>query len=1212
MFFKTVVYSAIALAVACSGTRSTAASDPPPGIPPASLLQRTFGSADEADFAKPPKVFYPETWFHFLGGNVSKAGITADFEAIAAAGLSGIQLFHGSQGGGKWPGVKESITCLSPRWDEHVLHAAQESRRLGLRFTMQNCPGWSMAGGPWVTKENTMRHLAWTRTDIPAEKTTTIVTLPRPSGGAGDYRDLFVIAFPTPLGDTGKPIIPASVRSLSDNKFPWRDLFPGGKRGFRGFQLPPSPANKPYNVEVTFAQPVILRSFEFPCANNMTHPFSYEPGMAISLVAELPNGDTQKLLKTTIPADCWQGDRPITFALPETAMPISRVRLQIKNRNPVHMNFLRFSTAARKNSWESEAGWSLRSIMRDNDNVRQNPAAHIRPETIIDIGKHFDRATGKLNWDVSGQKTVATPAGSWTVLRIGHINTGRRNSPAPAEATGWECDKLSDAGPAVHYNGYIGRIAKGPLAGGLLQGMLLDSWECKTQTWTATMESDFRSYNGYDLRLWLPAVFGYVIADSETTTRFLRDWRGNIGDLFANRFYAGMARRARADGITVSYETAAGDIFPADILEYYKHADIPMTEFWQPFSRGFVGDLNFKPIKPAASAARLYGKPRLAAEAFTSFSLTWNEHFDMLKEIANFNCIEGVTHMVFHNYTHNPRVDGFVPPGSAFGTGIGTPFLRGQTWWRQMPEFTTFLARLAFMLERGKPVSDVLWYLGDEIPHKPDQKAPFPGGFKHDYCNPDVLLNRLQVDAAGNLVTPEGIAYRVLWLPDNKRMLPQTLEKICDLVHAGATIIGDAPQGIATLSGSDESQKRFNAAVKKLWGNLQRPTCKEGEKGKVNHLQHTASTAVSFKTPEAIQKAASAPVPSRSFGKGRVIAYTPLDVALAHLGIKSDVLGTRKDTAKSGVDDLALWAHRRTKNADWYFISTTPGHNFSGTLTFNTTGNAVETWDPVTGERRVAAAKEHNGSTSVTLDLPKRSSCFVVFRHDVPKQESAGKIYRVAHVPNGGKAKAPSLTHEISADGTTLHAFATGKYKIETADTRLDSTSEVTATKPQIIPLANPWTLSFPAGWGAPEKIVLAELSPWKDIPNITAEARAFSGTAIYTTQIEIPATAADSPLLLDLGKVEFIAEVTLNGQKLPTLWVPPYRLDISKHAKPGTNKLAIAVTSTWFNRLAYDNANPKKPRKTWTLGGPRSGSVPSGLLGPVALLVGEKIKPRQ
>jgi hypothetical protein len=52
---------------------------------------------DPAEFALLAKAYHPETGFHPLGGNVAKSGLTADLEAIAGAGLSGIQLFPRSR-----------------------------------------------------------------------------------------------------------------------------------------------------------------------------------------------------------------------------------------------------------------------------------------------------------------------------------------------------------------------------------------------------------------------------------------------------------------------------------------------------------------------------------------------------------------------------------------------------------------------------------------------------------------------------------------------------------------------------------------------------------------------------------------------------------------------------------------------------------------------------------------------------------------------------------------------------------------------------------------------------------------------------------------------------------------------------------------------------------------------------------------------------------
>ncbi|MDR1497307.1 MAG: hypothetical protein LBS59_02655 [Puniceicoccales bacterium] len=1065
-----------------------------PFAPSYSDLNQPFGSTDVEAFRNPPKVYHPETLLFFFGGNVSKEGITADLEAIANAGLSGIQFFHGNTGG-NWKGVSKQVTCLSPQWYDAVRHMANECRRLGLKFAMHNSPGWAMSGGPWIKSENAMRHLVMSRTDIDsgegAAESIQKRMLPRPQPSREnwrDYKDVAVIAFPTPRDDTGKQLQPLSVKS-GDN-LAWKELLTGTRK--KGFGLPPAPAGKPHWIEVTFPEVTAVRTIEFSSVESFSHAWCYDPGVSVSAHAIFPDGKTQEILKAEMPQSNWQDGRAISFACPEIT-GVKTYRIAIANKHPMLLRFLRFYSAARKNNWESEAGWTLRSIVRENDSPNQSPETFVRYSEIRDISSKMD-AQGNVTW--------AAPRGKWTILRIGHVNTGVRNGPAPPAGTGWECDKLDTAGANAHFSGYIGRLADETLSGGLLTGMHLDSWECKTQTWTRDMEKKFARISGYQLRCWLPALFGYVVDNHETSARFLRDWRGVINNLFTNEYYGQMAKLGRAKGLGVTFETSAGDVFPADILEYYKHSDVPQTEFWQPIGESHVGSLNFKPIKPAASAARLYGKPRLGAEAFTSFQLTWDEHLSMLKEVANLNCVEGVTHLLFHTYTHNPGVN-VPPPGTSFGTaGIGSPFLRGQTWWKHMPEFTAYLSRLNYLFERGKPVSDVLWYLGDEINHKPDQNAPFPKGYKYDYCNPDILLNRLSVKD-GQIVTPEGIAYRVMWLPDNKKMLPQTLEKLLSLVRSGAVIVGNAPKSIATLSGGETAQKRFNSIVEELWG---------GTNNKKIHL----------------------------VGKGKIIANTTIGEALLQLKIAPDVIGAD-----------ALWLHRRTEGADWYYVCAPVGREFQGELSFNNLKN-VEIWDPLSGEILPAeGVKRADGRTTINFNLARSGSCFVVF----------------------------------SKTAKTTPKQMTPKNNIE------------------IKTLFGEWKLVFPAGWGAPDSLGIKELKAWKDL-DLSAEGRAFSGTATYTTTFNVENKLKNSVYSLDLGRVEMIATVTLNGKKLRTLWTPPYRHDVTNELRSGKNTLQVEVTSTWFNRLAYDSGQPEGKRKTWTFNAPRKGTPlrESGLLGPVKL----------
>lgn len=1056
-------------------------------VPPASELNMPFSVKDIKNFRTPPKVYFPETWFHFIGGNVSLSGITADLKAIKAAGISGVQLFHG-QFGGAWPGVKPQITCLSPLWDNAVKYTAQECKRLGLRFTMQNCPGWAMAGGPWIKPSNAMRTLVWSRTDVDTSQIVHVV-LPKPltsSESWRDYKDIAVIAFPTPLGDTGKLLLPSSV--ISGQNLDWKDCLYGMLRS--PLELPPVSSTDPYNIEISFPKETIIRTVELPSIKSLNSAWCYEPGIIFKIEAISDSGKTQTVAQLNLPQSNWQDNSTFSIACSEVR-GTRKYQISFYNKHKMTLSSIRLFTAARKNSWESEAGWTLRSYERSAEHPEQSSKAYLKQEQIYDLSDAID-SVGNLKW-------IAPCAGKWTILRIGNVNAGRKNGPAPAEGTGWECNKLSESGANAQFAGYIGRLINGPLKDGLLDGMLMDSWECGVQTWTSSMEDIFLHKAGYPLRKWLPAIFGYVIKNQETTARFLLDWRSTLGDLYTDQFFGRMAKLAKSKGLSIQFETAMGDVVPGDILEYYKYADVPMCEFWQPMTDGYVGSLNFKPIKMTASAAHVYGKPRVAAESFTSFDLTWDEHWEMLKEVANVNYVEGVTHSVFHTYTHNPK--NLLPPGTSFGASIGTPFLRGETWWKYMPEFTTYLARCSYLLERGKPVSDVLWYLGDEINHKPNQNITFPKGFKYDYCNPDVLLNRLSVKN-GRLVTPEGISYKVLWIPDNERMLPQTLERLYMLICNGATVIGNAPKGLATLQGGVNAQRRFDVAVKNIWGN----------------------TAL-----KGIYK----------IGKGTIVSGLNLNEALQKLQLLADVKGGN-----------VMWLHRKINETNWYYVCSPKGGNFKGILDFHCSGK-VECWDPLTGNIFPLAAEHKGDYTSVQLNLPHAGCCFVVF----------------------------SPTKNVHLRSVKVPLFV------------------------KTLPLNLPWTLSFPSGWGTPSSLQLTKLKAWKNL-NMSKEAKAFSGTVTYKTSFSIDKIKHKMCYILDLGKVEMIATVFLNGKKLRTLWTTPYRLDISNALRMGNNLLDIKVTSSWFNRLVYDGNLSEDQRKTWTIAAPDK-KLPlreSGLLGPVVI----------
>ncbi|GHU99872.1 hypothetical protein FACS1894159_04610 [Bacteroidia bacterium] len=135
----------------------------------------------------------PRTWWHWMYGSISREGITHDLEKMKEAGLGGCYIFNVSD---KMPAGP--VKMLSKEWYDLTLFAIKESDRLGLKFGMHNCPGWSSSGGPWNDQASAMQKLIFSQ----ATAAGGVVDITIPKGTKQDYyRDVCVLAFPTLKGD---------------------------------------------------------------------------------------------------------------------------------------------------------------------------------------------------------------------------------------------------------------------------------------------------------------------------------------------------------------------------------------------------------------------------------------------------------------------------------------------------------------------------------------------------------------------------------------------------------------------------------------------------------------------------------------------------------------------------------------------------------------------------------------------------------------------------------------------------------------------------------------------------------------------------------------------------------------------------------------------------------------------------------------------------
>ena len=287
----------------------------------------------------------------------------------------------------------------------------------------------------------------------------------------------------------------------------------------------------------------------------------------------------------------------------------------------------------------------------------------------------------------------------------------------------------------------------------------------------------------------------------------------------------------------------------------------------------------------------------------------------------------------------------------------------------------------------------------------------------------------------------------------------------------------------------------------------------------------------------------------RTYGKGTVVwGLTPAEV-LAQLRVPPDVEYGR------GLDADLTWIHRREGETDIYFVANRADRAQDLEVRFRVGGKEAELWHADTGRSEPAGYSIKDGRTTVPLHLEERESVFVVFRRATDQQSRV--IARV-----------------------NLSPLAT---------------------------IGGPWEVSFPPNLGAPPKLRLAELESWT--ANVDDGVKYFSGTAVYTKTVQVSRGwfRPGERILLDLGVVKDVAEVSLNGVALGLLWKPPFRVDVTGALKPGVNRLEIKLTNEWTNRLIGDRS-ATADRKVFAASAPPSFGPPptlteSGLLGPVTFI---------
>ncbi len=1030
-------------------------------------------------------------YWYWINDDISKDGITKDLEAMKKVGIGAAFI-----GNINPPEVDGPVPILSDHWWECMVHAVNEGKRIGVDIGTFNSPGWSQSGGPWVKPEMAMRHMVYSEVKVKGPGKVQ-VQLPQPGK---QFQDVNVIAFPkvqaekTNLSNANSKI--SSNPEITDIS----NLMDGDTTTVAYFLR----NGGDYTIEIKSEKTITARSIQI-------FPGKQRIKCNCELYA-LVNGK-YNLEKT------FEFDRSNTAVNvgPDVYGPISIALPGISS------NAFRLICRSDNNQWNTNSGFSEITISEapvlehyvekklgkmfpsplpewnsyiweNQDNVEPDDLK-ISAGNVIDISDKMD-AGGLLTWEV--------PEGEWTVMRFGMTPTGTKNSPSAPQGKGYEIDKASEEIARFHFDNYVGELLKRVPEENksALKYVVADSYEQGSQNWTDNFEQTFNDKYGYNIREYLPVFAGRIVNSVEESNRFLWDLRRLIADEIAYEYVGGLRKVSNENNLKLWLENYGHWGYPSEFLMYGGQSDLVSGEFW---NEGTLGDIE---CKSASSAAHIYGKPVVSAEAFTASGRAFLRHPALLKKRGDWSFTEGINHFVLHLFIHQPD-DNRVPGVNAW---FGTEFNRHNTWFEQSETWMEYLRRCQLMLQQGQYVADVCYFIGEDAPMMTGGRIPeLPAGYSYDYMNAEVIMNRLSVKD-GKFVLPDGTSYKIMVLPPIETMRPGLLAKLEQLVEQGGVIFGQAPQKSPSLQNFPECDKQVQEIAQKLWG-----------------AEKETSTNI------------------RKFGKGYVIDELDLEKALETLGVDKDV--------DIGENLNVLWTHRSLPGMEIYFLTNQSDEVINFAPSFRVSGMKPQLWDAVTGEIRVLNEyTETDGRISVPLKMKAHRSWFVVFTNNSE------------NVDVGFKKNFPEL------------------HQIKTIDKE--------------------WTVNFQNKEIGPKMTVKFEtLTDWSLSEN--EKIKYYSGTAVYETSFEFTEVTESNELYIDLGDVNVMAKVKLNGTDVGGTWMAPHHLKITEHILKGTNKLEIEVVNLWRNQLIRDKNLPEDERNTWLLVNDIREDEKlqsSGLLGPVSI----------
>lgn len=599
--------------------------------------------------------------------------------------------------------------------------------------------------------------------------------------------------------------------------------------------------------------------------------------------------------------------------------------------------------------------------------------AYSEDKKILNLTDKVD-AKGKLNW------TAPLNTGQWTLYALFEGLHGKMVERAAPGGEGYAIDHFS-AKAANDYFKKFDEAFKGHNIS-YLRSFFNDSYEVDDArgqaNWTPDFFSEFKKKKGYDLKDYLPALFGKD--DPDKNSRVIYDYRSVIDELILNDFTKQWKAWASSKGKMVRNQSHGS---PANTLDLYSVVDIPETE----------GN-DILRFKFATSAANVSGKKLVSSE-----SVTWlNEHFlsslGDVKKAIDLYFLGGVNHIFYHGSAYSPKDAPW--PGWLFYAAVH--FQSTNPQWKDFHVLNEYITRVQSFLQSSKPDNDVLLYYpivdrysepGNTLLQHFDgmernfEKTDFEDvskwmlekGYSFDFFSDRQLQNFTD---AGNKIITGGNSYQTILLPANKLIPEKSFQKLINLAKQGAQILvyKNLPKDVPGFGQLDSRRKLFQQLVGQL----------------------------SFSDEGSVKKAI--------IGKGAFFISDDMDALLQAASVRKESLAEK---------DLSLI---RRKNADGniYFIDNRSEKAFSGWISLNTKSTSVALFNPMTGKNGLAKwIKNDKGNIEVMVQLQPYESIIV----QMYSSKKTGNTYPYTELNGQPQEIKENWTIEFLDGGPTLPSSVT-------------------------------------------------------------------------------------------------------------------------------------------------------------------------------------------